>query len=293
MARLKAVYETEAEIPEGLGEYYKEQADGSFKIELSGGVKTQADVDRAMAAMEKQKQLRIELEKKLSNYPDDFDTGKWDKVKDIDPDNLPTGGSIDKDSKEFQNAVAQVVREKEKEYKEELDSQYNSKFEEVTSKEQRIIQDFKENWIKQFLAEKFGFNDPKRLRWLMLDIKAGQHPDLKKKLETIKVDFDGDKPKVVGGDLKDEQGALEVLENIASSEVSKDYKPAADNSGGGTPPNGGGGGGGNGKIELFKKNDKGQLVGNRTERGKLIREKPDEARKLAKQAGWSEREINW
>src|SRR5690625_451166 len=108
MDPLKPVYSAD-ELPEGLKDYYTEQSDGSFKINLEGGVKTQADVDRAMGAMEKQKKLRIELEKKLSEFPEDFDAERWDKLKDFDPDSPPSGD----DDPDFQKKLAAAVREKE------------------------------------------------------------------------------------------------------------------------------------------------------------------------------------
>lgn len=240
MSLLKATYESKEEIPSGLEGYFKEEG-GSFVLQAEG-IKTQKDVDRAMAAMEKQKQLRIDAEKKLSDVPDDFDSEKWGKLKDLDPDNLPSGDKLDpNDEKEFNKRVSEAVREKEREIKSHLEEKYNSKLAEVEQKEKSILNAHKENWIKNQLAEKFGFSDNKRLRWMMLDIDSGQYPELKKKLESISIEQNNGTPEIVGGDLKDKQGALEILENIANSDVSKDYKPATDNTGGGAQPTGGGG----------------------------------------------------
>lgn len=291
MASLKATYSSESEIPDGAQSFYKEMADGEYKLQLDGDMKTQEDVDRAMNAMKKQKDKKIELQQTLSNYPDDFDPEKWDKVKNLDPDQ-DFSGDVDKDSQEFQNAVAKAVREKEQAIKEDYEDRLEAKEEEFNEKKQAINETYKENWIKQRLAEKFDFTDPKRLRWFMMDIKSGQHPALKKKLDSIEVSEENGQPKVVGGDLKDKQGAVEVLENIAQDEVTKDYRPASNNSGG-DARNDGPSSSTSKKLSLFEKDDEGNLIGNRTERGNFIDENPDEARKLAKKAGWSGREINW
>lgn len=276
------VYSSKEEIPESLREFYIEKGD-EFVPNVEG-VKTQGDIDRINKALNKEREANEELTKQISKYKD-VDLDKWEKVKDLDPDNLPTGKDIDEDSKEFQAAVAKAVREKEKEYKDELEGEYKSKLSEVEQKEQTIVQDYKEGWIKQQLSEQFGFSDPKRLRWLMLDIKAGQHPELKKKLDTLNVEFEGERPKVIGGSLKDAEGAVEVLENIASSDVSKDYKPASDNSGGGTPPNGGGGG--SIKENPFKQGDHYNV----TKQSQIIRKDKAKAKQLAKEAGWSDKQI--
>lgn len=278
---LKAIYKTEEEIPEGLAEHYTEQADGSYKIKLEGGVKTQADIDRVKASLEKERDTNEELTKKLSKYPDDFDPDKWDKVKDIDPDNPPSGGKIDpKDEAAFNKAVSEAVREKERELKDKLDKEYEAKEEKLKEKETTLLERFKKDWIKQKLAEKYGFNDPKRLRWLLLDIETGELPDLKRAIDSIEVTEDNGDMRIVGGDLKDPDGALEVLERVASKDVVKDYKPASDNSGGGASNNGAAS-----KSEANKlKKEDGSL--NITAAGKMYRENPEKAKSLMRQAGF-------
>lgn len=266
------IFDAKDKIPEALAEYYTEK-DGKFYPDFEG-LKTQEDVDRAMAAMEKQKELRIEKEKELAKFKD-VDLETWEKVKDLDPN---THGDADPDTeKEIQKRVAAGVREKEQEVRDSNKKVLDEKIAELETKEKAIKQSHKENWIKQHLTEKFGFTDPKRLRWLMLDIEAGQHPELKKKIDSIEVSDESGIPVIVGGSLGDKEGAIEVLENIAGSEVIKDYKPASDNSGGGAGNSGSGSGT---KTNPYKKESF-----NVTEQGKLERESPEEAKRLAAQAG--------
>lgn len=279
---LKAVYPSKDDIPEGLQTYYKEQADGSFKLELEGGVKTQADVDRVKSALENQRDENEELKRTLSGYPKDFDPDKWEKLKDLDPDNLPKGGKIDPDDeKEFNKRVSEAVREKEREIKANLEEEYETKKQELADQKAAILEKHKTDWIKQKLAEKHGFTDPKRLRWFMLDIQNGELPDLKRSLESIQVIDDEGTPKIVGGDLKDADGALEIIEKVAQKEIVKDYKPASDNAGGGagndgkTPVNG--------EVKKLKKAD-GTL--NLTVASQLYRQNKEKARQQVSAAGF-------
>jgi hypothetical protein len=281
---LKAVYATQEDIPEGLQDYYKETADGSFKIELEGGVKTQADVDRVKASLEKQREQNEELTRKLSKMPEDFDPDKWDALKDMDPENLPKGGKIDpKDEQEFNRRVAEAVRDKEREIKEANEQVLAQEKEKLKQKEQAFLDRHKKDFIKTKLAERHGFSDQKRLRWFLMDIENGELPELKRHLETINVIEDNGKLTVVGGDLKDADGALEVIDRIANkTDVVKDYKPASDNGGGGTPPPGGGGEGSD-IVKKLKKPD-GRL--NITLAGKLYSESQEKARNAVRQAGF-------
>lgn len=279
---LKAIYQTKEEIPEGLPDHYKEQADGTYKLDLEGDFKTQDDVDRAMAAMEKQKNQRIELQKELDKFKD-VDLQKWEKVRDLDPDNLPTGGTIDpKDEQAFNRKVAEAVREKERELKEASDEILRKEKDKLQQKEKSLLDRFKKDWIKNKLAEKHGFSDPKRLRWFMQDIESDVLPEFKRAIESIEVINEDGNMKIVGGDLKDPDGAIETLDRIATKDVVKDYKPASDNAGGDAGNNGHAGN----KAELQKlKKEDGSL--NLTEAGRLYRESPDKAKSMMRQAGFN------
>lgn len=283
MSSLKATYETKEEIPSGLEQYYKEQADGSFKISLEGGVKTQADVDRVKEALKKQRDINEDLEKSMSDLPKDFDAEKWDKLKDLDPDNLPSGGKLDPDDeKEFNKRVSEAVREKERDIKEANKKVLEQQQEELRKKEEKLLDRYKKDWVKSKLAEKYGFTDPKRLRWFLLDIENDELPDMKRAMDSIDVIEEDGGLKIVGGDLKDPDGAVEVLERIASKDVVKDYKPASDNTGGSAANNGTGVG--DAGVKKLKKED-GTL--NITEAGRLYRENPEKAKSMIKQAGFN------
>lgn len=284
MASLKATYSSETDIPEGLAGFYNKQADGSYKINLDGGVKTQADVDRVNDALEKERNLRIEADKNVAKYKD-VDLEKWEKVKDIDPDRKPVEG--DKTEEEIRKELSKEYRQKEQDLEDKFkkrEEELEGKVTEATSKAQNTI---KENWQRKMLSEKYGFTDPRRLNALMLEIKHGTDPEfskIRKQFESIEVEEDGDKFKVVGGTVKDEQGAIEVLEEISKNEISKHYKPASDNSGGGAHNNGG-------NNEVKENPFKIGEHHNVTKQSQIINDNPEQARKLAKEAGWSEREI--
>lgn len=285
MASLKATYSSESEIPEGLADYFKKMADGSFKLQLDGELKTQEDVDRAMKAMEKQKEKRIELQKKLSEYPDDFDADKWEKVKDIDPDQDFSGELGEDAEKEIQKRVTKQVREKERELKDEYKSKLEEKDSEIEERKKNLARQHKESWIKSKLAEEFGFNDQKRLRWMMLDIKAGEYPELKNKIDQIEAAYEDGEYQIKGGSLKDKQGAFDILENISQMDVTKDYKPAADNSGGGANNNGSAS---KSDVNNLKKTD-GSL--NITVASQMYREDKEKARQAVSSAGFNPNEI--
>lgn len=279
---LKAVYNTQAEIPEGLSSYFKEQADGTFKLDLDGDFKTQADIDRVKASLDKQRDINEDLTRKLSKLPDDFDADKWDKVKDLDPDNLPKGGKFDPDDeKAFNKAVSEAVREKEREIKKNLEDDFNSKKAELEAKEKSMLERYKKDWVKNKLAEKHGFSDPKRLRWFMLDVDNDVLPDMKRALDSIEVIEEEGQLKIVGGDLKDPDGAYDVLERIVEKDVVKDYKPASDNSGGGASTNGAAG-----DKSAASKLKKADGTMNITVASKMYQENPEKAKSAMRQAGF-------
>lgn len=280
MGSLKVTYDSKEEIPSGLEQYYKEEG-GSFVLQADG-LRTQKDVDRAMGAMEKQKEQRIELQKELDKYKD-VDLEKWEKVKDVDPDNPPTGGKIDPaDEKEFNKRVSEEVRKKEQEIKDANKKVLDQKLEEVENQKKALLDRHKKDWIKNKLAEKYGFTDPKRLRWFLLDIENNELPDLRRAIESIDVIEEDGGLKIVGGDLRDSEGAVEALERIATKDIVKDYKPASDNSGGNAANNGTASA--DAGAKKLKKED-GSL--NITEAGRLYKENPDKAKSMMKQAGFN------
>lgn len=232
MPALKATYPSQDDIPEGLADYYKEMADGKFKLNLDGEFKTEEDVKRVKKALKDAREENEDLQRKLSNYPDDFDPDRWDRVKDMDPDDYEPGELGEDAEKEIQKRVAEQVREKERKLKEEQEEVLEKKKQELEEQKQAILRKHKVNWIKQQLAEKHGFNDPKRLRWFMQDVQNGVLPDIRRAIENIEVVDENGEPKIVGGDLKDPDGAIEILEKIAEKEQLKDYKPAGNNRGG-------------------------------------------------------------
>lgn len=232
MASLKATYPSQEDIPDGLEDYYKEMADGKFKLNLDGELRTQEDVDRAVKAMKKQTDKANDLEQKLSKYPDDFDPEKWEEVKGLDPESISTNGDIDTESEEFQQAVKQAAREKVEAAKEDLKNEHQQELNQKDQKINSLREAHKKDWIKRTLAERHGFTDQKALRHFIRDIEDGHIRGLKQNLESIDVIEENGSYKVVGGEFDDPDGAIEALEELAQADAAKDYKPAGNNRGG-------------------------------------------------------------
>lgn len=66
MPKLKTIYDTEDEIPEGLKDYYVER-NGKFEIQAEG-VKTQADIDRVQEGLRKEKADHKATKEKLQAF---------------------------------------------------------------------------------------------------------------------------------------------------------------------------------------------------------------------------------
>ena len=76
MAKLKTIYDAQDDIPEQFRELFVER-NGKFEITGIEGVKTQADIDRQTAALEKERKDHKLVREKLA---------KWG---DLDPDTIP------------------------------------------------------------------------------------------------------------------------------------------------------------------------------------------------------------
>lgn len=275
MPEILKTYTSQDAVPEALRGYYIEQ-DGKWLPNVEG-VKTQEDVDRAMAAMDKQKTLRIEAEKTLAKYKD-VDLEKWERLKDVDPENL---GDLDPaDEKAIQKRISEAVREKER----EMQATIREREDALTAEKEAVENRFRENhlsqWRRNVLAERFGFTDLDALDTFLLKIDHSEMSDFKearRALKTIEVQDEDGRFRVVGGELKDEKGALEVLERVAKQEVAKSYRPAPDTSGSGSRNSKG--------SASTDGNPYAQKTLNVTEQGRLESENPQEAKRLAAAAG--------
>lgn len=268
MAKIQLVYASQEEIPEPLKEYYAESG-GKYHLQADG-MKTQEDINRVEAAITRERERRVDIQKELDKYKE-VDLEKWEKVKDLDPSGKP-----DADFKERERELLDRFKQKETELSDQIEAEKN--------KARNYI---RETYQRRILSEKFGFTDPRRLSDFMRAINSDD-PDfapLRRTLDTVEVADEGGQFRIVGGEYKDEKGAMEAIERVAGAELAKHYRPAPDNAGGGAGNKGGGGSGGD---NPFHKDTR-----NRTEAGKLIRENPDEARRLAKAAGYSDEMITW
>lgn len=255
---LKAIYTNESDIPEGLSSYYTEQSDGSFKIDLDGGVKTRDEIEKLEKALKDQRSINEENLKKLSKIPDDFDPEQWDKVKDYDPSEKGT----DKDSESVKAEYSNKLRNQKKEFEER-----------IAEKERMFKDTIKEREIKDALI-KNGVTNPLRLDDAVTRLM--RHHDVEV------LDGEEGKYKVVAGTLRD--SVDEYAKSWAQSDEGKNYVSASSNSGNGAAGDGG---------VSTGMNPFGKEHSNLTKQGELIKSNPSKARSLAKIAGWNEKEITW
>lgn len=274
--KVKPVYNKKEDIPGGLVQFYIEQSDSTWALNLEGGMKTQDDIDRVKQALSNERDLRVEKEKELAKYKD-VDLNKWNKVKDIDPDQKGEGtGDID----EARKKLAEEYREKERKLQESFqqkEQDLKAKVDQAETKAKTYVED---SWKRKILTEKFGFTDSRRLNALILEIKHGSDPELneaRKLFSSVEAREENSHYRVVGSDLGDEKGAYEALERLSKLDVAKHYRPAADNSGGGADNSGKGSGSGQ---NPYKKE-----TWNVTDQGRLEKENLGEAKRLAAQVG--------
>lgn len=78
MKKLKLVYDSDAEIPEGCAEFYEER-DGKWHFVAIDGLKTDKDVAALKVAADKERKLRVEAQDKLKAF---------DKLQGMDPAEL-------------------------------------------------------------------------------------------------------------------------------------------------------------------------------------------------------------
>lgn len=243
---LQAVYSSSEQIPEGLADYYTEQSDGSFKIALEGGVKTQADIDKVMKALQNERDAHSETKKAVKALPDDFDAEKWDRLKDIDPETI--GGD-----EELKSQV------------ESLKKKLKAKDDEVQAEKESLRNTIKRSQLRDALLEA-GVKDS-----ILLDAAV----DRAIAKHRVKAEQKDDAFVVTAGDL--DEDVSEWAKSWASTDEGKRFVSAGNNSGGGAGNEGGGG--------APIKNPYKEESLNLTEQAKLQRDNPQKAKQLATEAG--------
>lgn len=226
MAKLKAVYDSRDAIPEGLADYYSEQSDGKFKIALEGDVKTQADVDKVMKALTDERDAHKATKAQLKSLPADFDAEKWNKLKHLDPDNLPTGKE---DVEKVRNDLTGKIQTQKEQFEQQLEAQ-KAKFHNT----------LKETRLRDALV-KAGVTNSIRLDDAVSRIMKTRGGDI----DVIEKDDDY---RVVVGALQTDP--VDFVKEWADTEEGKNYVNANGNAGGGA---GGGGGGGKNEPNPFAK----------------------------------------
>ncbi|HET6527787.1 MAG TPA: hypothetical protein VFG39_03465 [Balneolaceae bacterium] len=242
---LKATY-SKGELPEGLSEHYTEQSDGSFKIDLEGGVKTQADIDKVMKALNSERDAHSETKKSIKNLPDDFDAEKWELVKGIDPDKI--GGD-----EELKSQV------------ESLKGKLKAKEQEVESEKESLRNTIKRSQLRDAMVEA-GVTDP-----ILLDAAV----DRALSKHRVKADQKDDSFVVTAGDL--DEDVKEWAKSWASTDEGKRFVSAKNNSGGGAYNDG------NGKAP--ETNPWADDSFNMSKQAEIYKTDPEKAKQLANQAG--------
>lgn len=251
---LKSIYESADQIPEAVKEHYSEQSDGSYKLQLEGGVKTQGDIQRIQKTLEKEREQRQELQQRLSNVPNDFDADKWERLKHIDPENMNGDG---KDESKIRNEVIDEYKPKIRELEQKLEE-----------KENKFKNTLKRDAVQSALIEA-GVTNKIRLE------DATDRIMRSRDIEVQEAE-DGDTYKVLAGSLRDP--VEEFISDWANTEEGKYYVSAGNNSGGGSNNNGPSDSGAD-------ENPWAEGSINYTKQAQIIRQDKERAKKMANEAG--------
>lgn len=230
MSKLKLLVESEEDIPAGLSEYYEEQDDGTYRLNVEGA-KSEGDVARVKEALEKERKQRRdaerrakEAEEKIEALPDDFDVDEYERLK-------AAGGDTDVQAK------IEEARERERKRHEKVLEQIRRERDEAVTANRTLT-------TRQALKEGLdGINVAPKLR------RAAERVWL----SDIEIDDDGNAVTKDGTPLSD------ALRDWAESEEGSYFIAAPPNGGGGAA----GGRGGSGKkfqdyteqelVDLYKR----------------------------------------
>ncbi len=127
MKKLKAIYETKEEVPEGLEEYYSER-EGKWMLNPIDGMKSEADVTRLQTSLTKERDEHKKTRDKLKQYeglgdnPEEVQQ-RLDRIEELE---AAAGGKLDETKinqmveTRLKARLAPVERERDK-FKKELD----------------------------------------------------------------------------------------------------------------------------------------------------------------------------
>ena len=101
MDKLELVYDNAEDVPEGFGELYTE-TDGKFALTEINGMKTTADVDRLQESLHKERKLHKEVKTKLHGFGDLEADAVRTSLNELEELKLQVDGSDDK----FEERVA-------------------------------------------------------------------------------------------------------------------------------------------------------------------------------------------
>ena len=247
MTTLKVRYEDQSEIPQGLEDYFQEQ-DGVYVLQAEG-LKTDDDVSKVKETLDKERKARRDAEKKLKESQDKLDA----LPEDFDVEEYErlkaAGGNEDV------NAKIEEARERER-------KRWQKSYEQLKQERDEAVQTSRNKSISTALKD--GLNS------------VNIAPHLRRAAERlwmadIEVDEQGEPVTKDGTPLQD------ALKDWANTDEGRHFVAASANNGGGAE------GKGNGKgvtSNPFKRETR-----NLTEQARLKREAPQEAQRLAKDAG--------
>lgn len=275
---IKIQYEKKEDVPEAFAELYEER-DGKWLLTGVEGLKTQKDIDSVKGATDKERKARVEAEKRLAKFE------KLEKMEGLDIDSLLTAAEELAEIKpqyeelmkgggkgaDVQKLVADAEKrgaakaERELNREKEAHSSTRKLLDETNGRVTALDSTIRRGKIE---AELTKVGAAQKLRPEALG-------DLLRYSDAFEVDDDG---KV---QVKDGVGFTPGLDPSAWLADLKTAKPHwwPESTGGGAK-GGNGGGGGNGKNPMAKGNF------NITEINKLVRENPQQALRMAKEAGY-------
>lgn len=208
---LQIQYDSRDGIPEGMEDHYSETDDGTFRLDAEG-LKTEQDVANVKEALDKERKLRREAEKKANQLPDDFSQDEWEKLKALQ-DKKDEGETSEEENLELKRL---------KNKKEELEN---------------TVQELSNSLEKT--KKKDGLEQALRSVNVLPSLMDGAKALLMPKLKVVKENGEFQA-------IDDETGkpVSEMVKDWAETDQGKSYIQASDTSGGGNRKSGGGSGGG-------------------------------------------------
>lgn len=261
---LGVLYETLDKVPEALHAFYIEQ-DGKFILDLADDVKVHPKVSNLQTAFEKQRteakkakdELKI-LRDRVEGLPDDFDPSEYLRLKALegdpnDPDTKKKDEHLQSQKKHYEERLQSLEKKLRKEIEQKDDN--------VTKKHKVIERLLVEDGLTKSLVEAgIGREYLKAAKAMLKDSVKVQEDDGEYRAVVVTDMGEEDIPRFVTNWAQSDEGKVFVAKATGSDATGGSRTPTGDNP--------------------FRKEQE-----NLTKQQLLIRDHPEQARRLAKAAG--------